>query len=220
MKKRLYCFLMIVPFIFCGCSSTVALSGQSNDILAEYMANLLLKYDRNQTPTLLDEKQIKVAKQEEKTTAQSNVETKTEEKKIQTYSQKTIAQLLGVKKCEISYEKYGYYQTKNSDAVYQLRANKGKRLLKVNFQIKNLSNQKQKINLTENQAQYKLETNEQQQYSALLTFLQNDLQTIKTTIPAGKSITACLLFEIPENQKASQLSLIIENGDQSKKITL
>lgn len=214
-KKRSWGILLAAATLgLSGCGG-VQLTDQQTSEAAEYMAGLILKYDKDYTDTLVypDNTEEPVvtsmpaASSAPEQSGNSNTEGKTDEQgnsdtgKVS--SEGSFAEVLGVSDVKVSlkdaYITKEYKETANgSYAVYPAS---GKKLAVVRLTIKNTSAKDKKIYLIERGVDYQLQLSDGTTCSSEITVISNDLNFLNTKIKAGKKTTAVLVFNVPKSVK-------------------
>ena len=239
----------LVALLLTGCAGEVELSQADSDRVAQYAANLVLKYDRNYKETLLSEKEIYEAKEKlriaaekeaelqallatknqkeqekeegsEDTTGGENIETEV----VVTH---TLQEVLNIPGLEIQNTGYNivdeYPESGESDEVVavDVRATSGKKLLIMKYTITNNSGTNLECDLFSKDISCNITVNGTVKADSMLTMLLNDLGTLKMEIEAGTSYEAVQVFEVPENVTAvEQLELNMNMGNETFAIQL
>lgn len=224
MKKKL-CLtaLLILTLTLTGCG--VTLSDEQNRIIAEYAADLLLKYDMNYQSQYVEsslntmESEIETT---EATTTEAITEENTTEEKPGTLDQdvssetttesagtvsagglNNIADLIGMSGASIRYDSYSvtdYYPSYDQEGAFiYLEADEGYKLLVVRFNLENQTSQDMEIDLLNEEIAYKLLLNGTKAAKPMLTILMDDLGTYRSTLSAGGTDSAVLIFQISNN---------------------
>ncbi len=242
---------MIGLMIFCGgmltgCMQTVDMTGQESNMIAESMAGLLLKYDKNyegdliyqESKDLRAEIELKEEKSKKVTTLtatgekadknESNSGMVTADNKNKVTGKKTdeknkLNETLGNKNFKVSFQKYETsksYDGNISNKAFSIDASNNNQLLIARFDITNLTKKKQNFNLINSNLQYHLQVNKETFYKPLVTILVNDLQYINLDFAAQETKEAVILFEIPKDIDLSNVEMIVSNKDSSLNIKM
>lgn len=226
MPRKIVCFIF---FIFCGgmlsgCNTVVDLTKEETELIAEYAADVLLKYDVNYIDRI-DEGEKKIEETadtkdlnttEEGTTAQmpdteeaAKDQTDTESSKdnkepeISSGSEKDIAKIAGISGASITYKDYlitSRYPEKEDDPVF-LEAPDGHQLLVVRFDVTDITKEAVAVSLIEKEIDYSIVCNGTKAAKPMLTILLNDLGTLETTIKPDENQEAVLVFQIADDIK-------------------
>lgn len=243
MNKVRILLLLFVVCCFTGCGYTVSLEEKDNDAVSEYIASLLLKYDKDYEAKLLDEDELIKAtvrptveptvtpqatvqptvtpdanKPEQSATQAPSVTPKQEET---TYVD--LNQIYSIKGVNVSYHKYGLYDkypNSSKDTSTNLMANKGSKFLIVEMQMKNTTKKDLKVNLMDSDIEYSLVVNGKETFEPMLSILLNDLVYLNTTINADSSNTVVVAYNVPDDLKVSSVSMLVTKGDQTAKIDM
>lgn len=245
MKKSIYtCFIILSIFVFSGCSKVIDLTDEENYLIAEYAAELLLKYDRNydmkytgdiEDPTeetteeLTTEEITTELTTEEATTEQQPVETTTEaDSQVTTETPNSgdatggnlgttdvsgvkadveaadfdLAQFVDAENVSI---RYAYYMTTDSypshdkDGMFiEIEAPSGYKLLVVKFDIENLTNEDQFLDMYSKDISYNIILNDSKSTKNMLTILIDDLYTYEYKIEGSSREEVVLLFQVAD----------------------
>lgn len=228
----------ILSLALTGCGNDNNISNKDYNIMADYMASLILKYDRSYEESLIDIK-AQVASHEtdnNKEMISPNLENTSkmidhdeEEKDLgssKEINKKTdnvkLSKVMGYDDFNITYANYKFYQSfpdKKDKDYFTIEAGKNKKLCGIQFSIKNNSTKDKKFNLLNKEMKYELVV-DSSSYKPLKTLLVNDLQFININIKGGKSKTGYLFFEIPNNIKLENGELIVSSDSTESLIKL
>lgn len=222
-----------------GCSSGIELTEEENNMVAEYMAGALLKYDHYYENKLIVKKEEEndETKEEtiqtktdnldnvndEKTTKQPASETKKSEEKKEdtTKSNVSLSDLFEGKDYTLVYK--GNTLTSNypkEDAAYVIEAPNSQKLAVISINVKNVSSNEKVIDLSKEQISYVLETKGQTYSEPMLTVITNGIQYFRETIKPSKGKEAILIFAVNSDTKLAGSSLTISMKGKTAKITL
>lgn len=214
MKKRFMfvLFLCSITFLF-GCTSAIELTDEENRAIAEYSADLLLKYARGYDSKYFEgEKEMEATTAEDQnttaTTADSTTEAVSTEQATQAPAEQTvnyetdIAKLLGVQNVSILYNNYQiadqYPSTDENGEFIYMDAPEGMKLILVEFDIKNLTAEPVDVNLLSMDVEYRILMNQEKTAKSVLTILMNDLSTYEATLAPDANEQAVLVFQIAD----------------------
>lgn len=237
MKKKI-CLLAIMSvsiMLLSACSSTKTLKDENNAIVAQYIAGSVLKFDKYYNDGLVypyqrpsSEKNVVAdTVQTVQTTSVSNKEdtnksdnsSKKEDTK-ETYSE--LSEIYENKNIAIDYKKFitaSSYSGDYSEQAFNVEAKSGNQLVILEFNIKNNSKKKQTMNLVRSGISYELKVGNEVYYP-ILSIVSNDIQYFNSTIAAGKSKNAVLIFEVPQKTKIINTTLTITNIDKVSQVTV
>lgn len=209
--KKLWCLLAVLTLTFSLSGCGVTISEEENRIIAEYAADLLLKYDKNYQSSFIESEPDPTSEEEPSTEAASEksdpasteTEKNTEASTEAAVSEITdIAEVLGLEGVSISFNQcmfLDHYPSDEQDASYvSLEADAGYKLVVVEFNIINQTEQDMEIDLLRETVEYQLVMNDSKEAKPMLTILTNDLGTLKYTVPAGETQPAVLVFQMAE----------------------
>lgn len=222
-----------------GCGTVFPeLTDEEADIIGEYAAITLLKYDANSRSRLVDLSQI----QEKEELQQSPVPEPPAREENQTEKLPDIPDTpvidnrgdgnLNADSMEsfldfpeglsIVYEGYKLCQSypEEEGQYFVLEATEGKELLVLRFTLQNLSGNARELELLGRNDSYRLTVNGNYSKTALTTMLTTDLSTYKGTLSAGGTEEVVLLFEIEPEQVGAVETLSLYLKNESKTCTI
>lgn len=239
MRKIMFIIVMICGFMLTGCVQMVELTDQESDMITEYMAGVVLKHDANYDNSLTNPEDAlnnqeegsgdvsatnigseKLVSLDLKATTDDSDSIKTmnsiELESKEVVKDMDLTEQMGNGDFSITYSDYGLYDSYNNDNNYfTLEASKGRQLLIVTFDIKNLSNKSKKFNLINSDFNYQLDINIGTIYKPMMTLIVNDIQYINLDIAAGETRKAIIVFDVLRNDNTSDVNLIVSNQDKT-----
>ncbi len=222
--------IMLASVCFTGCAtSIVALNDDENKVVARYISDKLLQNDINykknelvyiepteapetEAPATQVPAQPTAAPPETQSPVTGGQQSEGEELKGETLKGGDgvikLNEILANDEWSITYSSYDTYKTypKKSD-VYSINASDGNQLLVLFFDIKNLTDEKIKVNLADYNLNYKLYIGENGYNSQIAVLDNGGLMYLRTSISAGKTEKAELVFEVPEGIGLDNLRL-------------
>lgn len=247
MKKVLVvCSMVILSLFAVGCDKTIELTEEENRLIAEYAAELLLKYDRNidlkyydddepfviTTEATTEESDEELSTQTDGVASDSDVETmdgaSTEETAEDVVSSKdfNMAEFVGIDGVTIKYAQYmilDSYPSYDQEGVYmEIDAPEGYKLLILKFNIENVTNDKKHLDLYEMNLSYNIIVNDTRTAKQMLTILLDDLYTYQGDIEGNMLEETVLLFQVSDSvaESIEDLKLKITYGDNQQTISL
>ncbi len=139
---------------------------------------------------------------------------KAAEKNKKTVEYVHLNDTIGNKNFKIDYQKYELSNSYNgniSNQAFTIDASANNQLLIAYFNITNLTNKSQKLNLAGSNIQYQLNVAEGNSYKPLITLLINDMQYINMDFADGETKEAVILFEIPKDTDLSNVEMAVYN---------
>ena len=207
-----------------GCNDVIDMTEEQSTLVAEYVADLLLKYDLNY------EDRIAEGMREEKTEEES-AETEEEAEKEETATEEAteeikkeagekkpvkaeeasvgtesdIAKIVGIEGASITFKDYQVMdqydpQDGDNDSIH-LEASNGYELLVVRFKVANTTEDTVDISLLDSPVEYRIVCNGSKAADPMLTILTDDLGTLETSVKPDEDQEAVLIFQISENMK-------------------
>ena len=215
------------------------LSDAQTDIVAEYMAGILLKDDKEYRPSLLSQQELIDIQEEERKEKEEKTEKKEkleqdeaksipkEEPTNQSSDKQnihyTLSEVIGDSNFDIKYTGYklaNTYPDDETNSLFSIDPRKDYQLLVVDFTIENVTDQLHKIDLRNENIQFQLDINVGTVYKPLLTLLENNFQYIEMDIEAGVKIPAVLIFEVSKDIDMSNINLIISKESKTEIIKI
>lgn len=240
MRKHIYAcgILLFCAIITAGCAHVPDLTDEQNNQIAEYMAASLLKYDENYDAVLeYDESILEITPtpvptpEPEQTQApqESTEPVSGEGSEGETAAAATPAAMSlskdlssvfgndGVSLYTVTADSAELAGRRYKDTLAAVEAAEGRQLMVVTFKIKNTADSSVKLDMTDkehrkNPIKFTASVGGNT-LTPLPTILSNDLQYYKGEIPAGKSRSAVLLFEVDEGTDTDGLTVTASNAD-------
>lgn len=242
-KKFLLAGMSALLCILCGCLQTTPLTEEEMDVVAEYAASLLLKYDSKYDSPLyygddfgkeeeLAPTQAPVPETTAVPTAAATVLPEPEATKTPSPTQKVTAaptptpltysdeetakqltEMIAVDNIVVSCEAYEIMESVISNDYFSLQAKEGRKYVVVTFLLKNTSNQDEVFDASGKGLSYSIDVNTSIKSRVSLSMLENDLQYMPISVPANGTADAVLVFEIDDMQ-IDTLHLLISNQEE------
>ena len=233
-----------------GCAQLIQINDQQSDVLAEYMAGTMLRYDVNYHEALIYTKAttdtkdsaditengeiadsddtLKASNRNRNDTEASNSAGMQGSSDLSVDDQNGSAVSLAslYKDCfngkfSIKYINHKFYNSYPDEyKFFTLETTKNHKLLAINFNIKNTSQKARTLDLKNDKIKYQLIDKTGTVYYPMLTLLNNDIQYINLDVAAGKTRQAVVMFDVPEKMDRSNLELAITYEDKTTVIDL
>lgn len=236
----------IVGVFLTGCGSTIPeMTEEQQELVVEYAAGELLKYDKNHVAKLvaLEADQEKKSEETEPVTAPpasdvSESEKDNDEEKggvpadevtvidqTEEAPPASVEEFLGLDDVKISYAGYetadNYPEETSEEAFFFMNATANNKLIVLKFQVENLSAEEKELDLAQSQIRYKIIVDGKEQ-NALITMLLNDMAYYQGTLAPQESVELVLVGEIPSEQvdQITSLELTMKSVDETATISL
>lgn len=234
MRKRIGIFFLTLLGIVSvtGCTKVQDLTDEQTQLIAEYAAEALLKYDTAYTDHMKEAEQESDTQeaatettdtQEEATTQAQTTEQVTTETSSQPVTEAAetkditdIAQILDLSDVSIRYKEYtvtDQYPSKDAEGKFiYLDAPEGYKLLVLSFDVSNTSDAPTELSLLDAGLAYRLDCNGAHSAVPMLTILLEDLNTYQIALQPEQSEEAVLIFQIADDmaQKLDTMDLYIQ----------
>lgn len=246
MKKRylrLSIIAMIMMFLFTGCGGRFPdLTAEEQQVIGEYAANLLLKYDANNRSRLMTREEVKVAELRKQELEEARKELAgegmdpVEDTPVIEIGQGgsavsggavSVEEFLGLPQgVAISYQGYiicdSYPEDGEMDSFFTLDATEGRKLLVLNFSMKNSNRSNVPVDLLGQNVLMRVTMDEKLTRNALVTMLEEDFSTYRGEIPADGAVDVVLLVEVEEDmaRSLSALQLSVKKNGETTTISL
>lgn len=235
--------ILIAASMITGCENAIPeLTEEQQDLVVEYAASTLLKYNKNYENKLVSIKEVEAEEQkaaEMKAAIEAmnklKEDAETEEKQNETAEAEviesaepqvpaTLEEILQLE--QLSFEYTGYeaaddYPEQGEELFFVMSATEGNKLLVLKFQVSNKSDSEALLDMNQTGVRFKLAIDGEEK-NALTTMLLNDMAYYQGTIAPGESTELVLVWEIPEEklQELSALELIVKSVDNIATISL
>lgn len=249
MKKKWLFVLLAGSLILSltGCKNAIPeMSEDDMGLVTEYAAGLLLKYDANYQPMLLDDEKLaaeeearqKVLEEAERRAA---LEAQKAEKKAKEQSERengesdsseggeeipagpvNIAQFLEMEQVSVSCNGIEFkdtYPDSGEELFFALNASPGCKLAIVHLSLTNTGGSDANIDIFNKEPRFKVSVNGGEYHNTMTTLLENDFSVYAGTIAPGQTLDTVLIADIKEEEcaGASEVSLSIRyNGETVK----
>ena len=243
MKKRiLLAVLSLMLCLFAGCLEATPLNEEEMDVVAEYAASLLLKYDRHYDTPLYyaEDRELRLSptptptpkpknptatptpvadnKNPSGSGPQEEVSATATPTPAPLYNQEeTTNQLTGLMAVEditVSCTGCELMDSVVSNDYFSLQAKEGSQYAVVSFLLQNNSDRDVVFDASGRGLEYSMDVNIDTIFRASLSLLENDLQYMEIQVPASGSAEAVLVFEISDTE-IKTLHLIIQDKEEN-----
>ena len=227
---------LTVALLTAGCGEMPDLTQEETDLIAEYAAGMLLKYDRDinrlvdtsmyeeevEEEVILPEEEEELTETEEEEST-SVVDVSQDEETEPAVS--SLEQYYGVPNVIITYTGYEVAESyppslEGEDLVFSMEASAGTQLLVLKFNAQNLSGEDQVLNMLGYGARFRVSVNGESSKGALATMLVNDMQTYNDVIPASSAVELVSIVEIPQGTNVGSIDMILRGGEQDATLRL
>lgn len=245
MKKRiLLAGLSLMLCMLAGCLEATPLNDEEMDVVAEYAASLLLKYDKHYdtplyyaeerevcltptptptpkpknptaTPTPVAENNQPSGSGPQEEVAATATPTPTPAPLFnQEETSNQLTGLLAVENISVSCTGCKFMDSVVSNDYFSLQAKEGSQYAVVSFLLHNNSNQDVIFDASGRGLEYSLDVNINSIFRASLSLLENDMQYMEIPVPASGTAEAILVFEIADTE-INTLHLIIQDKEEN-----
>lgn len=242
-NKILLLSVMLMSLVtLTGCFGVKNITEEESDLIAEYSAGVLLRYSNSYQWRLLTREQASKEDGSDVTAtpepsalpsdepqetaeavsptgdtassqpdAQGTDDGSSQEPEVKSVS---LTEVYGIKGVDITMDRAEYCKKYKN---IQVASSSGEKLLVITFKLHNTSGSAKKINLMNREIDYPI-TIGADTYSMGINILEgNDMKYLKTTIPAGKTVTAALVYTLPSSvKKTEEIHLIVQEKDKTE----
>ncbi len=233
-------FMATIALLLTGCGAQLPdMTEEEEQIVGEYAAKLLLKYDANNRSRLVSREEVEEWESEEEQKAENKIPEPThegmgpvEDTPVIEIGQETAGgattgtieefyelaegiqiAYLGNELCD------SYSQNGDANDYFALDAADGKKLLVLKFRIENHSQTEQRLDMLSQSAKIRV-TVDGSDYNVLMTMLMDDLSTYVGNIPVDGTVDAVLLAELSDEMRDDISSLSLNLKNESKMCTI
>lgn len=224
-KKTLLVVFCVCIFGLTGCESAVSLTDNEENVIAEYLAGVLLARDENYDQALIEPTPtpIPTAVPTQAVTATPEAEKTTEQQAASNGSSQSgnqqanadFTQVVGIDGLKIEYNGYEVSDSYESGDSYRLDANSNKSLFVVKFVIENTKDKALNLNLGKYNINYQLDLDAKKTIRPLLTYLDNDMRYLDVKIDANSKMETVIVFEVDKKLKYETANVVISKEDQT-----
>lgn len=237
MKKFSLLLICVLSISLTGCMKKYPLSETNTNVVAEYMAGMLLKYDKNYTASLLnyqetdeisdtgykEDEEVETVKESEdnENDIVNNEENKNNSDAINT--DYALSEIIGKQDFDIQYTGYRTVDALSDDetmGVFSVEAKEGYIFFVADFSVENKTDRDKGFDLSKSTLKYRLDINNETTFKPQSVLLENNLLFINMNVKAGEKISAILVFEIPKNMDMANIDLNIFNDEMTKTISI
>lgn len=242
-KNRIISVILISMSVFmsgCTLDPMPDLTEEQSSLIAEYVAGIVMKYDRAVSGLASDEEIA--AAQEREAQRQANLEELLKNKEAAGQREAAsgtgseaerapvtfngIAEFYGLDGFSIKYMNYeigdSYPPEDSEDLFFAMDATEGNKLLVLKFLAENLTGEDRELDFFNKAPSFRISVNGGEDRSALTTMLLDDMAMYKDTIPAGQSEQLVLIREITQEESngIQSIAMTLRNGADSVTIPL
>lgn len=193
-----------------GCGEApYELTEQESDIIANYAAHIVMKYDLNQKEGLqyvkMDSADAEepVADSEETVNDGADVSGGTDvadgnTSQVDNGTQMTLQDLFGNDTVDVEYSGYELTADYMENTYYALTAQMGKQYLVLHITVTNNGDSEQTVDNLSRNAAFEVSFDGADRVTSELTVLTEDFSTYQETVGAGETAETVLLFQVPD----------------------
>lgn len=225
--------------MFAGCGNPMPeLTDEQSSIITEYAASLLLKYDKNYDSNLAEipeENELDMVPESEPSAVPEETEEPKQDAPIEEIPSEepaeeevpvtTVQDFYGLEGLEFAYRGYivteSYSGSEDANSVFAFDASEGKKLVVLEFDVKNVSAQEVAVNMMELNPRFSVRAKEVT-HKVQPTMLMNDMTTYSGTLQSGEVICLALVAEFEDDlvKQGDEISLLIRNESTNATILL
>lgn len=222
MKKKMICIALTICMMLtlAGCKDAIPeMSDEQMTLVTEYAAALLLKYDSDYEPMLLNDERLaeeeKMQQRVEEEAARKEAIEK--EKEAQKQEQEAAeadnagggmevvstnpAEFLGLNDVSVSFNGIEYkdaYPDGGDELYFAVQASEGCKLAVIHLKIINTGGTDNSVDIFSKNAKFRVSVNGGDYKNAMVTLLGDDFSTYAGTLAPGEAADTVLLLELKE----------------------
>lgn len=239
MKKHMSCFLIICIFsvFLYGCGNAIPeLTQEEQDMVANYAAAALLKYDSGYQSRLLNDEQLEKEetvrneireRAEEMADLEKEKELQKEEKELLTKTEKKEesvavtdpAEFLGLDGLSVSFNGVEFadqYPEGEDDLYFVANASEGCKLAVLHLTILNHTSEVKSADIFDTNAYFKVSFDGENYHRIMSTLFAWDFSVYNEQIQPGESADTVILLELPEEECVNPDTVILYIRYQDK----
>lgn len=222
--------MSVLCFTGCGENKIPDLTDEQKQMVGEFTAITLLRYDTNHKSRLVDYSWLLESPEPEATPQPTK-----EPSGMDPVDETPVSGVNGQPETNVSLEEaldlpkgihvvfFGqslHESYPEGEDGFGITATQGKKLLLLSFSISNTAEQDQALDLLAMEPGFRITVNNDYSRTALFTGLENDFVTFRKTIPAGESTMAELVIEVDSEMADDIASISLKIKNNSKTFTI
>lgn len=229
--------LLIISLAGCGQNQIPDMTDDQVQLMGEFAAIKLMKYDANRRSRLVDYTDMLSTPEPEPTQEPEDQKPEPEgmdpvddtpvtaapgSEAVNSYTAADVLELPeGMNVVFMEHALYDSYPD-GDDGAFTLSATEGKKLLVLSFSIINATGQDQEVDFLALSPQFRITVNEDYTRRALVTMLEDDMTTFIGTVPNSDAVSTVLVIEVDAAtaENISSISLDIKNDSKTHTIQL
>lgn len=241
--KKIIIYIQVCALCMCflsGCSigPSVDLTEEQTELISEYAAGLLLKYEKGHeiglskvadldfaqldvtpTPTPIPTPVVVEEEQEALVEDIAGGEYETEQEEVVV---PPLNVMFGIPdmNLDFAYAQICDVYPEGEELLFSMSATEGHQLLIMHFNLTNPMASQEHVLARLGDTKVRALINEDIRVRAYLTFLQNDLTSYAGTLESGQTEDAVIVFEVEENIQIDSLKLLLVNGSKQMEYNL
>lgn len=233
-KIKGYILILVSAMLLSGCvKNDIKMSDNQIDKAAEYMAGVMLKYDKNYDSNLVEETEtsdstnignstIKPNATVEPANNGENSDIATPDNTEEETANPTVSlsEVIGVKGCKISFSRVKILEQYEQENSAYIKAEKDKKIVVLEFKIKNTTASEIQVKLLKKEIEYALQLEDKKEYKPELSILLNDLQFYNEKIKNGKVKKAVLVFSVPKKDTEKKMKLQVTYKNKTANVQI
>lgn len=250
MRKKWLCIALIVSVMLTltGCGNAIPeMTAEQQTMVTEYAAALLLKYDANYEPMLLDDERLAAEEEVQKRIEEENArlealqaaqnapkdESSSEDgdsAEGQASAQEAVTnvdpavfmEMDGVSISCNGVEFLNSYPQGTDGLFLAVNASAGCKLAVIHMDIINTGSADATVDMFEKNAKFKVSFNGGEYHNTMMSLLEDDFTMYAGTIAPGQKVSTVLLVDLKEEEcdPAAALNLYIKYNDQTTKTAI
>ncbi len=231
MEKRIVLLVLsLCILLLSGCGKVIELTDEETRLIAEYSADLLLKYDINYVDRIkegnqkleelaaeeLDNEENEQPKKEESTEMTTEESTTGDGDKDEDFTEQAdveettqiiedIADVIDLDGVSVKFQEYlivnQYPESNEQEGFINLESTDGYQLLVLKFEVMNETDEMISLSMIDKKLDYRIVCNGNHTANAMLTILMEDLGTLETVIESKTAQEAVLIFQLSDEMK-------------------
>ncbi len=132
----------------------------------------------------------------------------------------TLEDVYGLAGLSVTYDSFEVLDKVEETGGYVVPYEKGKKVVKINFTLKNTAGIEQTFDFSKQSINYQLDCKEKNFIPPMITALAGDMLYMETTLSAGESCEGFVLFRIPEKAEENLRNVIVSRDSYTSIVAL
>lgn len=227
MKKVVLIVIAMTCIGLTGCGKSYTLTEEQNDMVAEYMAGQLLKYDKDYKEELIEITPTPIPSATPTPTPSPSASSAPSKEPSDSGDSEAGSKEVGISKIlekngfTVAFDKYGLYDSyPEGQKGYGVSAGENQKILVVKWKVKNTNKEAKTFDLSKDNVVYQFLDEKGKAYIGNLSILPDDIH-YAVQINGGESKQLLTIFKIPKSISVTDKCFVVcSKGSMQAKIAM